>query len=100
MRKIDFLIALLCVIIGLLIGFNLNNKNDRYQIVKGSDSLVLLDKKTGITWRNCYVDDKDKIMNYWEEMRFLIDPDNLKPLLPIGKGKANKIDWSSLKPVD
>lgn len=35
MRKIDFLIALLCVIIGLLIGFNLNNKNDRYQITKG-----------------------------------------------------------------
>ncbi len=51
MKKSDFIIALLCVIIGLLIGFNLNNKNDRYQIVKNSDNeLILLDKKTGTTW--------------------------------------------------
>lgn len=98
MRKIDFLIALLCVIIGLLIGFNFNNKNDRYQIVKGFSDLVLLDKKTGLTWRNCYIDD-DKILNYWEEMRIIIDPDNPDPVLPIGKGKAGKIDWASLKPV-
>lgn len=100
MKKIDFLIVLIVLLIGLIIGFNLNNdKNNRYQIVKTNNNTILLDKKTGLTWRNCYIDDKDKIMNYWEEMRIIIDPDNPNPVLPIGKGKAGKIDWASLKPV-
>lgn len=96
MRKIDFLIALLCVIIGLLIGFNLNNKNDRYQITKGFSDLILLDKKTGVMWRNCWVDDKEQILNYWEEMRFIVDPENSDPVLPIGKGNFNP---AKLKPI-
>lgn len=96
MRKIDFLIALLCVVIGLLIGFNFNNKNDRYQIIKGFSDLIMIDKKTGLTWRNCWVDE-DRVLNYWEEMRFIVDPENPDPVMPIGKGKFNPAKLKTIK---
>lgn len=84
MKKIDFLIVLLCVIIGLLIGFNLHNKNERYQIVKTDDNIILLDKQTGLTWRNVWIDEKNKILAYWDEM---LITGNENTLVPIGKKK-------------
>ena len=84
MKKIDFLIVLLCVIIGLLIGFNLHNKNERYQIVKTDDNIILLDKQTGLTWRNVWIDEKNKILAYWDEM---LIAGNENTLVPIGKKK-------------
>lgn len=89
MKKIDFLIILIVLLIGLIIGFNLNNdKNNRYQIVKTNNNTILLDKKTGLTWRNVWIDEKDKIMNFWDEMLVVVGDENTQ--VPIGKKRAYK----------
>lgn len=87
MKKLDFLICIVCLIIGLLVGFNTHTKTDRYQIVKGDNNTILLDKQTGLTWRNVWIDDKDKIPAYWEEMGVIGD-ENTR--LPIGKQDGKK----------
>ena len=87
MKKFEFLICLICIIIGLLIGLNIHTKTDRYQIVKTDNSTILLDKQTGLTWRNVWTDEKDKIPAYWEEMMIIGDDDTR---LPIGKKDGRK----------
>lgn len=88
MKKVDILICLVAVFLGVFIGFNMN-KSDRYQIVKTDNSTILLDKKTGLTWRNCWQDEKTKIMAYWEEMEIATyDLENTS--VPVGKEKAKQ----------
>lgn len=41
---------------------------ERYTIVKDSDNTILLDKKTGLTWRNTWNNDKEKVPCDWEIM--------------------------------
>ena len=43
---------------------------NRYQIVRDSDNTILLDKQTGLTWRNTWNNNKDKIPCNWELMEY------------------------------
>ena len=53
-----------------------------------SDSrLMVLDKKTGVTWRNCICDAKSNIPGCWERMYTLNVEDYSKP---IGEVTINK----------
>lgn len=72
----------------VLITINCNNnryvQTDRYQLFKDSDNTILLDKQTGMTWRNVWNNSKDKIPSDWEYMEHLD-----KVNLPIGPKKAH-----------
>ena len=47
---------------------NMNTKN-RYDVVTGSNMLtILVDKKTGETWRNCICGEKSNVPGCWEKM--------------------------------
>lgn len=41
---------------------------NRYQLFKDNDNTILLDKQTGLTWRNVWNNNKDKIPSDWELM--------------------------------
>ncbi len=43
---------------------------NRYQIVRDSDNTILLDKQTGLTWRNTWNNNKDRIPCNWELMEY------------------------------
>lgn len=43
---------------------------NRYQIVRDSDNTILLDKQTGLTWRNTWNNSKDRIPCNWELMEY------------------------------
>lgn len=71
----------------VLIMVNYNNQRyvqtDRYQLFKDSDNTILLDKQTGMTWRNVWNNSKDKIPCDWEYMEH---QDTINS--PIGPKKA------------
>lgn len=71
----------------ILIMVNYNNQRyvqtDRYQLFKDSDNTILLDKQTGMTWRNVWNNSKDKIPCDWEYMEH---QDTINS--PIGPKKA------------
>ena len=41
---------------------------NRYQLFKDNDNTILLDRQTGLTWRNVWNNDKDKVPCDWELM--------------------------------
>ena len=41
---------------------------NRYQLFKNNDITILLDKQTGLTWRNVWNNNKDKVPCDWELM--------------------------------
>lgn len=45
-----------------------SNAGNRYQIVNSDNLVILLDKRTGLTWRNTWNNNKDKIPSDWELM--------------------------------
>ena len=55
--------------------------NNRYQLFKDSDNTILLDKKTGVTWRNVWNNNTDRIPCNWSIMEH--EHDNIKSC-PIG----------------
>ena len=79
--KENILIALAIVIIASMwIQFTTQNANDRYKVITGSNMMtILLDKKTGVTWRNCIFDTKSNIPGGWERMYTLNVEDYSKP---------------------
>ena len=79
--KENILIALAIVIIASMwIQFTTQNANDRYKVITGSNMMtILLDKKTGVTWRNCICDTKSNIPGCWERMYTLNVEDYSKP---------------------
>jgi hypothetical protein len=64
------IVALAFITIWVL-GFKLieNTNIERYSIINGEYSpTILLDKKTGVTWRNINCDNKEKVPNCWQMM--------------------------------
>ena len=68
--KENILIALVILIFaGLFIQIGKANNADRYEVVTGSNMLtILVDKKTGETWRNCICGEKSNVPGCWEKM--------------------------------
>lgn len=87
--KENILIALVVLLIaGMWIQFATQKNNDRYAIVTGSNMLtIMIDKKTGITWRNCVCDAKSGIPGCWEKMN-IVNPETYNQT--IGEAKLTK----------
>ena len=63
-------------------------KPDRYEVVTGSNMLtILVDKKTGDTWRNCICGEKSNVPGCWEKM-VTLNPEAFNK--PIGEVEAIK----------
>lgn len=63
--------------------------DNRYEIIHGDlTPTILLDKRTGLTWRNEVCDDKQKVPNCWSIMDFEADYINT----PIGEQKRRDED--------
>lgn len=59
---------------------------NRYEVVTGSNMLtILVDKKTGETWRNCICGENSNIPGCWEKM-ITINPEMFNK--PIGEARA------------
>lgn len=87
--KENILIILAILILGTmwLQMANTNLKN-RYEVVTSNSMLtILVDKKTGETWRNCICGDKSNVPGCWEKMITLNAEDFNKP---VGEAKAIK----------
>ena len=60
----------------------INADKDRYEIKHNGGLTLLLDKKTGLVWRNVYNNNKDRIPSNWDSM------DYLGSVVPEGEQKA------------
>ena len=61
-------------------------KNNRYEVVSGPNMLtILVDKKTGETWRNCICGEKSNVPGCWEKM-ITINPESFNK--PYGEAIA------------
>lgn len=61
---------------------------DRYEVVTSPGMLtIMVDKKTGETWRNCICDAKSNVPGCWEKM-YTINPEDFNK--PKGEAKAIK----------
>ena len=87
--KQNILIALGVILLASMwIQFAHQNTNDRYAVITGSNMMtILLDKKTGVTWRNCICNEKTNIPGCWERMN-TINPEKYSK--PIGEVTINK----------
>ncbi len=87
--KENILIALVILIFaGLFIQIGKANNADRYEVVTGSNMLtILVDKKTGETWRNCICGEKSNVPGCWEKM-ITINSESFNK--PIGEAKTAK----------
>ena len=60
--------------------------NNRYEVVSGPSMLtILVDKKTGETWRNCICNEKSNVPGCWEKM-VTINPESFNK--PYGEAKS------------
>ncbi len=84
------ILILLAVLILAAMGVQILSQNakNRYEVVTSSNMLtILVDKKTGETWRNCICGEKSNIPGCWEKM-ITINPENFNK--PVGEAKALK----------
>lgn len=63
-----------------------SDTGNRYQIVNSDNSVILLDKRTGLTWRNVWNNEKEKIPANWQPMKYEGNDLNL----PIGEYKIRQ----------
>lgn len=86
----DNILIVLAVLILATMWFqiaNINTKN-RYDVVTSSNMLtILVDKKTGETWRNCICGEKSNVPGCWEKM-VTLNPEPFNK--PVGEVKAVK----------
>jgi len=83
--KENIVIVLLVLILATLIGKNYCC-NNRYEVVSESNMLtILVDKKTGETWRNCVCGKDSNVPGCWEKM-YTINPESFNK--PIGEAKS------------
>lgn len=86
----DNILIVLAVLILATMWFQIANTNtkNRYDVVTSSNMLtILVDKKTGETWRNCICGEKSNVPGCWEKMVTL----NAEPFnKPVGEVKAVK----------
>lgn len=85
--KENILIILAVLILATLLGQNcFNNAKNRYEVVSSPNMLtILVDKKTGETWRNCICGKDSNVPGCWEKM-FTINPESFNK--PIGEAKS------------
>lgn len=89
MKENIIIITLLLLILGTTFAeISVKSSKDRYEIVTGSNMLtILIDKKTGETWRNCICTEKSNVPGCWEKMATL-NPEEFNK--PAGEAKAIK----------
>lgn len=87
--KENILIALAVLILaGMFFQQNCNCKSNRYEVVTGNNMLtILVDKKTGETWRNCICGNQSNVPGCWEKMITINSEDFNKP---VGEAKSIK----------
>lgn len=87
--KENILIAIgVLLIASMWIQFSQQNTNDRYAVVTGNNMLtVMVDKKTGTTWRNCVCNEKSPVPGCWEKMN-IVNPEPYNQT--IGEAKLTK----------
>jgi len=83
---------LICLALLILAGMLLQNccckSGNRYEVVTGNNMLtILVDKKTGETWRNCICGTQSNVPGCWEKMITINAEDFNKP---VGEAKAIK----------
>ncbi|MCI1273710.1 MAG: hypothetical protein LKG27_04665 [Clostridiaceae bacterium] len=72
-----------------------NNDNERYKIVPAGNMLtILIDQKTGTTWRNSLCTQKSPVPGCWAKMYTLEEADFN---MPIGEQVARKKELKLLK---
>ena len=82
--KENILIVLALLILGALI--TQCKCSNRYEVVSGNNMLtILVDKKTGETWRNCICGKDSNVPGCWEKM-ITINPESFNK--PEGEAKA------------
>lgn len=94
-EKILILILLIFILGATIAEITVKSSQNRYEVITGSNRMtVLLDKKTGVTWRNCVCDEKSNVPGCWERM-ITINPQNYTK--PIGEVSINKKLLKDLK---
>ena len=74
-----------------------SDTGNRYQIVNLSDNTILLDKRTGLTWRNVWNNNKDKLPTNWERM--IYEGGDIS--VPVGEQQIRKqAIWKQPEEVD
>ena len=76
-------VAFLTVWAWMFLTWNIHITSDmgnRYQIVDTSSNILLLDKRTGLVWRNVWNNNKDKILSDWEMMNYPMAGPDFQPL--------------------
>lgn len=89
MKENIVIIALLVLILGATFAeIGVKSSKDRYEVVTAPNMLtILVDKKTGETWRNCVCNDKSNVPGCWEKMA-TINPEEFNK--PAGEAKSIK----------
>lgn len=89
MKENVVIVVLLLLILGATFAeIGVKSSKDRYEVVTGSNMLtILVDKRTGETWRNCICSDKSNVPGCWEKMITLNQEDFNKPA---GEAKSIK----------
>ena len=86
----DNILIVLAVLIIATMWFQIANSNtkNRYDVVTSNNMLtILVDKKTGETWRNCICGEKSNVTECWEKM-VTLNPEPFNK--PVGEVKAVK----------
>ena len=86
MKDAILVILILLIVADIFMGFA--QKPDRYEVVTGANMLtILVDKKTGDTWRNCICGEKSNVPGCWEKM-VTLNPESFNK--PIGEVESFK----------
>lgn len=89
MKENILIVALLVLILGATFAeIGVKASQDRYEVVTAPNMLtILVDKRTGETWRNCICGDKSNVPGCWEKM-VTINSETFNK--PVGEAKALK----------
>ncbi|MFI3300193.1 MAG: hypothetical protein R3Y28_02110 [Candidatus Gastranaerophilales bacterium] len=82
------LIAIIIVLVATMIIQNTTqNSYERYKVVDNDSLTILIDQKTGQTWRNSICQEGSQVPGCWDKMYYV----NPEPMLqPIGEAKLTK----------
>lgn len=63
-----------------------SDTGNRYQIVNSDNCVILLDKRSGLTWRNVWNNEDEQIPNHWVPM--IYEGNNVN--IPIGEQRLRQ----------
>lgn len=89
MKENLLIVVLLLLILGATFAeIGVKASQDRYEVVTAPNMLtILVDKRTGETWRNCICGEKSNVPGCWEKM-VTINTESFNK--PVGEAKAFK----------